>query len=259
MPISAAQRRQLNRKRRDGRAPEAYASLLGDLAAPALGACVSLKEREENKALGTMAAPSDALRYAECSLPALQAALGKIQDLYGAASDVLQEDGAGVFYDLGSGLGKACLQACVCYPFEAVVGIEVLEGLHTLASEVKKRYDAKASDALPAAQRRSETGEPVPVPALEFRHGSFAGADLSEASVAFCHAAAFDTHTLRDMRACFATLPPGAFAITTTHELPESADFETVDSDVLELDGCRTLVFIAVKHAPGALAEAGVK
>ena len=53
--------------------------------------------------------------------------------------------------------------------------------------------------------------------------------------------------------AALATLRPGAFAITVTHELPERLDFETVDSEILELDGCRTLVFISKKHPPGAL------
>ena len=33
----------------------------------------------------------------------------------------------------------------------------------------------------------------------------------------------------------------------------ERLDFETVDSEILELDGCRTLVFISKKHPPGAL------
>ena len=45
-----------------------------------LGACISLREREDTKKAGTMAAPADALRYTECSLPALQRTLGKIQD-----------------------------------------------------------------------------------------------------------------------------------------------------------------------------------
>ena len=35
-------------------------------------------------------------------------------------------------------------------------------------------------------------------------------------------------------------MAPGSFAITTTHPLPESADFETVDDDVLEMDGVLT-------------------
>ena len=170
MPITAEQRRQLNRKRRDGRAAEAYAAILGDLDAPMLGACISLKEREDTKKAGTMAAPADALRYTECSLPALQRTLGKIQDKYGEGSGRLQEDGEGVFYDLGSGLGKACLQAAVCYPFEAVVGIEVLEDSHTMALELKQRYDEKAPEALPPSQRRSEDDNRlIDVPELEFR------------------------------------------------------------------------------------------
>ena len=238
MPITAEQRRQLNRKRRDGRAEEAYAAILGDLDAPMLGACISLREREDTKKAGTMAAPADALRYTECSLPALQRTLGKIQDKYGEGSGRLQEDGEGVFYDLGSGLGKACLQAAVCYPFEAVVGIEVLEGYIRWPSNSSSGTTKSASEALPPSQRRSEDdGQPIDVPDLEFRRGSFAGADLGEADVAFCHCAAFDKHTLKEAQAAPATLRPGAFAITVTHELPERLDFETVDSEILELDG----------------------
>ena len=35
-------------------------------------------------------------------------------------------------------MGKACLAAACCFPFEAVVGVEVLEGLHTLALAVTR-------------------------------------------------------------------------------------------------------------------------
>ena len=51
MPISAAQRRALNRKRRDARAAEAYEDLLGELGAPMVGASVSRKEREDTRRL----------------------------------------------------------------------------------------------------------------------------------------------------------------------------------------------------------------
>ena len=121
--------------------------------------------------------------------------------------------------------------------------------------QVKARYDEKADELLPASQRRGpEDGAPVDVPELEIRHGSFAETDVSEADVAYCHCAGFDKITLGELVECLKAMTPGSFAITTTHPLPESADFETVDNDVLEMDGVDTLVFIAKKHPPGALA-----
>ena len=41
----------------------------------------------------------------------------------------------GVFVDLGSGSGKACLAAQLLHPFEKVVGIETIQCLHDFANK----------------------------------------------------------------------------------------------------------------------------
>ena len=47
----------------------------------------------------------------------------------------------GVFVDIGSGQGKACLAAALMHPFDRVVGIELLMSLNELSLELKRRYD----------------------------------------------------------------------------------------------------------------------
>lgn len=67
---------------------------------------------------------------------------------------MLQKPG-GVFVDLGSGTGKACIAAALLHPFEAVRGIETLEGLHRFAIDaIHPRYESIAKPLL-------ESGNPA--------------------------------------------------------------------------------------------------
>ena len=50
----------------------------------------------------------------------------------------------GNFYDLGSGLGKICLSAALLHPFDAWIGVEILQGLYNhsiaLADTFKEQF-----------------------------------------------------------------------------------------------------------------------
>jgi precorrin-6B methylase 2 len=47
----------------------------------------------------------------------------------------------GVFYDLGSGTGRIAIEAHILCDFRKVVGIELLDGLHDKACEIKAIFD----------------------------------------------------------------------------------------------------------------------
>lgn len=251
MGLSDDQKKELNRKKRDENAQGAYEQILGELGFANVGASVSRKEREETHSLSL-----SHLRYAEVGFDPIQATLGKIQDEFGkpevgssGASGVLQAESGGVFYDLGSGMGKACLAAALCYPFTRCVGYERLEGLHTLAAALAESYDAMAPDVVPGMQRMGEEIlEAVDLPKLAFHHGSFLTKDLSDADVVFCHCAAFDDDAMGDLVMCLSTMSSGAFAVTTTHQLPETSNFETVEHSIQWMDGIEALIFIAQKR-----------
>lgn len=56
-----------------------------------------------------------------------------------AALSLCHPDENTVFYDLGSGVGKAVIAAAMVYPFCRCVGIELLPGLHHCAIQQKTR------------------------------------------------------------------------------------------------------------------------
>ena len=47
----------------------------------------------------------------------------------------------GVFYDLGSGIGKVAMQSHLLYNFKKSIGVELLDGLHNKALEVERNFD----------------------------------------------------------------------------------------------------------------------
>jgi len=77
--------------------------------------------------------------------------------------------GQGIFLDLGSGCGKACVAAALAHPFEKVVGIETLACLDEAAQKSNDKYKEAAL-----------AGDPPPEKApIEFIKGDFV-ADLAE-------------------------------------------------------------------------------
>lgn len=54
----------------------------------------------------------------------------------------------GVFFDLGSGTGRVVMQALLATNFKKMVGIELLDGLHDKAVEVKKIFDDNIKDKI---------------------------------------------------------------------------------------------------------------
>ena len=73
----------------------------------------------------------------------------KIKQIYGkpnvgasGAQGVLQGRG-GLFYDLGSGIGRAVIAAAVLHNFDVCTGIEILDGLHQASTLVLESYNSK--------------------------------------------------------------------------------------------------------------------
>ena len=42
---------------------------------------------------------------------------------------------------MGSGIGKGVVAAALMHEFDEVIGVEILEGLHTKSMEIKEIYD----------------------------------------------------------------------------------------------------------------------
>ena len=101
----------------------------------------SKRERDE-KQLKSMN-----LVYGEITFESMGIVLEKIKKRYGkpyvgssGSVGILQSSHGGVFYDLGSGSGKATIGAAILHNFESCCGIEILEGLYSMSLDLNSAY-----------------------------------------------------------------------------------------------------------------------
>lgn len=85
----------------------------------------------------------------------------------------------GVYYDLGSGTGRALLASVLAHSFHKVVGIEILSSLHEAAEKCLSVYQDMAA-----------RGE-VPSRAVELVCGSFFDYDWSDGDVVFANSTCY--------------------------------------------------------------------
>ncbi|MBN1209840.1 MAG: SAM-dependent methyltransferase [Myxococcaceae bacterium] len=113
-----------------------------------------------------------------------------------------------VFFDLGSGTGKATLLAALAFPFSRSVGIELLPGLGDAARQVLGRFDAEVRPGLsPEYQQRK----------IEYLDGDFLRYDLSEADVVFAHGTCYPHEVIGQLGVKLAELRPGSRVVFVGH------------------------------------------
>ena len=123
-----------------------------------------------------------------------------------------------VFYDLGSGVGRAVVLAALAFPFARAVGVERLGGLCSAATRVSERLGAELGERCPA---------------ISFLEADLLEVDLSEANVVFLHANCFQPPLLEALPARFEALPDGARVISVGHLL--GGGLELIETTKLEL------------------------
>ncbi|MEO6508867.1 MAG: hypothetical protein ABIO02_02850 [Patescibacteria group bacterium] len=110
----------------------------------------------------------------------------------------------GVFYDLGSGTGKAVLLAHMLFEFERSVGIEFLEPLHDGAVQVISKYHKQYKSLVPEKRE------------IELIHGNFLIQDFSDADIIFMHSTCFPDYIWEQLEEKFKHLKEDAYLLTVT-------------------------------------------
>jgi SAM-dependent methyltransferase len=110
----------------------------------------------------------------------------------------------GVFYDLGSGTGKAVLLVHLLFDFSAAVGIELLKPLHDEALYVKKRYESEFK----ALEQPGKT--------MKFINADFLEHSFADADVVFMHSTCFPDHLWEKLTPKLEDLKQGAHVISVT-------------------------------------------
>lgn len=111
-----------------------------------------------------------------------------------------------LFYDLGSGIGKAVLACAMVFDIKKSCGIEFFPSLHQNA-ELQRQRLRKIPDYLEKADR------------IEFRQGDFLEAQFNDASLIFINATAFFGETWLAISKHVEQVKPGTQVISTSKTL----------------------------------------
>jgi len=125
--------------------------------------------------------------------------------------------GKGLFVDVGSGCGKACVAAALVHPFEKVVGVETMQCLHDFATAAQAKY---TEAPLP---------EGVAKPELQFIKGDFV-ADMAgtleplapQISVCLAVATCFGEEQLNALASLASKMEDNSIFVMISQPLPDS-------------------------------------
>lgn len=118
----------------------------------------------------------------------------------------LQLDDKTIFYDLGSGTGKAVIACAMVFSPKKCCGIEIFELLHKSAEKQLHKLAVLPDYAMKAT-------------AVQFIHGDFLHVDFSEATLIFINATAFIEPLWGQLLKKMETLSPGTTVITTSKRI----------------------------------------
>ncbi|MDX1836331.1 class I SAM-dependent methyltransferase [Legionella taurinensis] len=135
-----------------------------------------------------------------------------------------------VFYDLGSGCGKAIVACAMVYSPGRSCGIELFAPLHQAADELRIRLQAWPEYALKAKR-------------IEFRQADFLEADLRDADLIFINSTAFFGDYWRRISGHLEQLKPGTQVISTSKPL-DSAAFYVLKTTVLQMSWGRVTAYL---------------
>lgn len=86
--------------------------------------------------------------YGEIHFDSFCIALERIRHKYGKpgvgatpVQGIMQGPG-GAFFDIGCGTGKPLVAAACIHPFDTLGGVEILEGLHSVSTELIERFES---------------------------------------------------------------------------------------------------------------------
>mmetsp|Transcript_117785 Transcript_117785/g.293720 ORF Transcript_117785/g.293720 Transcript_117785/m.293720 type:complete len:309 (+) Transcript_117785:99-1025(+) len=165
----------------------------------------SIAERKEN------GLEDRSLTYGEIDFGLMNQILNTVKTNFGPLYE------KGVFLDLGSGVGKACVAAALQHPFEKVVGVETLQSLSDVGAAAAAKY------------QEAQLPEGVHKPELQLVKGDFvsefeAHIEPVAAQVTVCLAVAtcYGEKETQAMVAAARKMPENSFMISFTQALPES-------------------------------------
>lgn len=163
---------------------------------------------------------------------------GEIQFLpFFAILDSIKPKPNEVFYDLGSGAGKAVFTAALCFDFSRVQGIEVLPGLSRLANAKLEQAQRLANNDTDLANKLRP---------IQFVQADFLNQDFSDGDVIFIAATCFNYATWDKLVNKLEALKEGARVVVTSKKITH-AQFELMSESCELMSWGENSVFVYIK------------
>lgn len=122
----------------------------------------------------------------------------------------LQPQPGQVFYDLGSGTGKAVFLAHLLFEFSRSIGIELVESLYQSSADLLKRFEQEIKPGI-ADKLENKT--------MEFIHGDILEADLRDADIIFMNSTCFQDDLMIALEQKLEVVRPHAHIISLSKPL----------------------------------------
>ena len=176
--------------------------LTGHRTKTAITTCKGPRHDEEED----YAAQSSSFVYGEIEVASFMDILNHVpvSECCGGGDD---DDRTTIFYDLGSGSGRAVYVARLLRDFDRCVGVELLPALHTLATSVQTCYE----ETFVNQQTNSQL---LPWSNVAFYNQDIVEFDWSDGKVVFLHSTCFDLDLLQLVFRKANNLRPGSYLIT---------------------------------------------
>ena len=123
-----------------------------------------------------------------------------------------------IFYDLGSGTGKAVIGAALLGTFERVMGIELLEELYKESKKILLDFNKHIRPLASSARQKT---------LVDFAHGDLFMHNWSDGDVIFCQTTCFNAELLNRLEEQLHNLKKGSLVITFSKPLI-SPHFQTI-------------------------------
>ena len=123
--------------------------------------------------------------------------------------DIVNPAQDSIFFDCGSGIGKAMVIASLLYPFKKLVGVEELPSLANSSKELLNQFCSQMLKKYPG----------VSIPAIEVLQDSFVNVELASADVIFAHSSCYDETLMNSLKSNVEMLKNDAYIITLTKQL----------------------------------------
>jgi len=144
---------------------------------------------------------------------------------------VVQPKATDVFYDLGSGIGKAVFCSALLYPWKKCCGIELLPGLHRVSIDLLEKCNSLSDLKAP----------------IEFIQGNLLENDFSDATVIFINATGFTAECWRLIMNKLHALQKGARIIVSSKKISESL-YQLLDAKMYWMSWGWASVYIYQKN-----------